>query len=513
MAAKVRNLLAREGRYFARMVVPQELRPIVGKVELRTALGADRRAAIRALPRALAALQDQLAVARRRLALPTPGRPMSLGALAHLHYDEGLAFDDEIRNLSPLGSAGFPDENYVAALKRAVAGAATNDDLSAIVGHILAKFRQRGAMTADFGSPDWREAARMLAGVELEVLSRTVERDEGSYSGTPRLPILTTPAPEEDQANAVSITGLLNDYIAELARDGRGHSVGRTWGVAVRDLVKFLGHDDARRVSHHDLARWRDASLEKVAASSFKHVWFAGVNTILRSAVERRLLRDNPARDLKVRCSPKPVLRDPGFTDSEARMILSAALRVKIEGRDKRAVCASACRRWLHWFAAHTGARIGELAQLRKEDVLRDDATGIWLLKISPEAGAVKSRKFRDVPLHRELIEQGFIDFARTCDDATLFYVPGSVDVRTAIANASRLAGKFSRSIVPDAGVSPNHAWRHRFKTIGRELEIAPETLDALQGHKPRTAGEGYGVVSLRVKARAISKFPAFSVE
>ena len=50
MAGRVRHLLERAGRYHARIVVPERLRPILKKVELSAALGADRREALRKLP-------------------------------------------------------------------------------------------------------------------------------------------------------------------------------------------------------------------------------------------------------------------------------------------------------------------------------------------------------------------------------------------------------------------------------------------------------------------------------
>jgi hypothetical protein len=63
MAGKVRNLLNRDGRYFARLVIPKELRPFMdGKTELRTALGPDRREALRKLPGAVAELQHRIAL-------------------------------------------------------------------------------------------------------------------------------------------------------------------------------------------------------------------------------------------------------------------------------------------------------------------------------------------------------------------------------------------------------------------------------------------------------------------
>ncbi len=50
MAGKVRHMVNRDGRYFARLVVPKDLRGFVDKTELRTALGADYRQALRLYP-------------------------------------------------------------------------------------------------------------------------------------------------------------------------------------------------------------------------------------------------------------------------------------------------------------------------------------------------------------------------------------------------------------------------------------------------------------------------------
>ena len=66
MAGKVRHLVNRSGRYHARLVVPKELRGIVGKTELRAPLGGDYRQALKALPGAVAQLQHQIALAEQR---------------------------------------------------------------------------------------------------------------------------------------------------------------------------------------------------------------------------------------------------------------------------------------------------------------------------------------------------------------------------------------------------------------------------------------------------------------
>jgi hypothetical protein len=49
---------------------------------------------------------------------------------------------------------------------------------------------------------------------------------------------------------------------------------------------------------------------------------------------------------------------------------------------------------------------------------------------------------------------------------------------------------------------------RARFKTVGMEAGIPTRVLDAIQGHAPRTAAEGYGEVTIRTMAAAIERLP-----
>ena len=65
--AKVRNLLPRKGRYWARVSVPEALRPIIGKRELTEPLGADLTIAKRKLPGAVARMLERLSAAREEL--------------------------------------------------------------------------------------------------------------------------------------------------------------------------------------------------------------------------------------------------------------------------------------------------------------------------------------------------------------------------------------------------------------------------------------------------------------
>ena len=76
----------------------------------------------------------------------------------------------------------------------------------------------------------------------------------------------------------------------------------------------------------------------------------------------------------------------------------------------------------------------------------------------------------------------------------------------------NRLA-EFARAVVQDPNVAPNHGWRHRFKTIAREVGMDPHVRDTIQGHAPQTVGDAYGEVSVRAMAEAMSKVPRIIID
>ena len=202
------------------------------------------------------------------------------------------------------------------------------------------------------------------------------------------------------------------------------------------------------------------------------------------------------------------------FTNDEINTILSAALAVQPRSK------GDAAKRWCPWLAAYSGARMGELTQLRGVDVVERD--GIHAMKISPEAGTTKSGKARMVPLHEHLIEQGFLAFVKANGNGPLFYnepkqlaasddptnprKPRYVKAREHVAAWVRRLG------VNDPELSPNHAWRHTFKAVGFRCGIPEKVLDAIVGHAPASVGRGYGEPTLADKAQALRQFPRYKL-
>jgi integrase len=162
---------------------------------------------------------------------------------------------------------------------------------------------------------------------------------------------------------------------------------------------------------------------------------------------------------------------------------------------------------------------MGELTQLRGGDVF--ERSGIWAIKISPDAGTVKNRTPRTVPLHEHLIEQGFVDFVKANGRGPLFYNearkkadddPTNPKRPRAVKARDRLAEWVREIGVTDPELQPNHAWRHTFKKLGDRAGISEKMLDTICGHSQATTGRGYGEADLGDKATALRRFPRFKI-
>jgi integrase len=194
------------------------------------------------------------------------------------------------------------------------------------------------------------------------------------------------------------------------------------------------------------------------------------------------------------------------FTEAEAGTILRAASATTINSK----IPFTAAKRWVPWLAAYSGARGGELTQLRAEDIDHERKA----IKITPDAGPVKTRKVRVVPLHEHMIEQGFLEWARK-QRGPLFHHPAKADspenYRGPAVKARERLAEWVREIgVDDPEVSPLHGWRHLFKRKAARAGIEAVLRDAFVGHAPRNVADMYEEPEFEDLARAIVKFPRY---
>ena len=524
MAREPRYLLNRDGRYFARLVIPKSLRPFLeNKTELREALGPDRRIALSRLHSAVASLQSQISIAERKAQeirgepIALARYPLSVEQLAVRNYNERLAFDEGTRNSASTWASVGIDDMYVADLRDGVAGKLNDAALRDLIGDRIERYRRLGNTAAIYGTDEWRAVARALCVSDLEALERIAERDEGDFSGTPRHPLIANARPVVEDVPPVLLRDLFDRYMNELKANGRGHGAEKRWRPVIEDLIAFAKTTDARKLTKKTLIEWKDAKLQmNLSPRTVKDVYLTAVSAVLNWAASNDLLEGNVAKEVKIKVGAKTVTRPKGFTIDEATAILKFSLAYEpprsANPQTREKPGTSAAKKWAPLICAFTGSRISEITQLRKEDIQTEN--GITYIRITPEAGSVKNRQYRDVPLHNQVIEKGFLEFVAASPDGPLFYPPmtGARKADPAQTVSGRISNWLQKAGVIPPGVQPNHGWRHAFKTTGLDIGIDGRVLDAIQGHAPRTAGENYGDVSLLAKKRAIDQFPAFDV-
>lgn len=516
MAGKVRHLINRSGRYHARLVVPKGLRGIVGKTELREPLGADYRQALKLLPGAVARLQHEIALAEQKADRPKTDSaryPLTPDQLAYSHYMQRLDFDDELRNDPRYAMVGI-DDFLVERLRAAVAGRATDDELRDLIGIEVNRFRKAGNLTAAPGTNEWRIIARALCSAELEALERVAERDDGDFSGKPTNPlIVNAQPPQEPPPQVVHISSLWEDYKRARIQAGFMKDGGRRQDPVIANLRRFLRHDNAARVTKKDILNWRDHLMQDLKAKTVSDVYLSTVRSLFSWAELDDRLPENVAASVK---QPKPRRqygRERGYTDAEAIKVFEAVRNYVPKdnktGRNEKPYLTAA-KRWCPLICAFTGARISEITQLRKEDMREEN--GRWIIRITPEAGSVKAGDFRDIPLHQQLIDLGFADFVKASKPGPLFH--GATDPKKFFTAASSISDEIAKwlrrsGLTPD-GIWPSHGWRHRFKTVAREIGASDRVVDAICGHASKSAGDSYGDVTLAAKAKVIDAFPRF---
>ena len=363
----------------------------------------------------------------------------------------------------------------------------------------------------DPASIGFRRLAKAYLALLIETGEASLKRQRGELVQTPE-----PPAPKQvEQLRGVpdqTITGLVADWWKEAKAAGRSVSTHEAYERVARQFAEYLQHDDANVVSKADVIRFKDHRLGQGAApKTVKDSDLAGLRSLFRWGVANGRVKENPAEGVSVIAPKKAQTRPKGFTDEEAKAILTHA-----SGHGQQpgeGVKIAAAKRWVPWLCAYTGARLGEMVQLRRKDLRREGET--WVLSLSPEAVTVKGGKFREVPLHPHLADMGFPAFVKASEEGFLFLQPSEASAeaeRGAWRTAKNRVTEFVRQVVTDKQVQPNHAWRHRMETLTRNLDIRRDVTDAITGHTTPGVAASYGDVTLEAKTVAVAKLPRYDV-
>ena len=293
-------------------------------------------------------------------------------------------------------------------------------------------------------------------------------------------------------------------------------TVSRWRGVFVKLKADFPGVS-ANAITVDQARTWITGLVgENRSADTVASVWIPAARRVFGWAAQNKHIALNPFTEARVEKRKRTTTREgEWFTDEEIALILRACSRYTLPK-----TATERARRWVMWLCAYTGARAGEITQLRGCDISRQGE--MTVITLTPDAGSMKDRKARRVPLHEHLIEQRFLDFVEELGDGPLFYDPPKKPKAQDKQKPSRTPpqtmrahlGEWVRKLgVSDPEVSPTHGWRHTFQRVADRSEIREKVSDAIVGHVPATIGRGYAKPPIEDMAKELKKFPRYKLD
>lgn len=290
-------------------------------------------------------------------------------------------------------------------------------------------------------------------------------------------------------------------------------TVSRYRGVFA-SVSAFLKNPDAHIITTEDIRSYLEARMAAgLSPRSANDVDKAALNSILNWALGKGIVATNPVADCKIKVTKTPILRPKGLTDSEAHALTKACLAIPTSAPQGT---MEAAQRWIPLICLFTGARRGEVAQLRKADIKRNP---LLHFHFTPDAGTMKDKEFRNVPVHSRLIELGFLSFIDSANDGPLFYDPANRRNGKATTPQSELVGSKVVAWLKGGPLNeknlknPLHAIRHRFSTCARRAGIEEQYVEAIDGHSSGRQGRAYGEYHLSVLQREIERLKAGAIE
>ena len=370
------------------------------------------------------------------------------------------------------------------------------------------------------GAESRRLLLREIGEAYRQAEAKMIRNLEGDYSPDPnatRFPAFEPPAPP-DAATTDQGTPRVESVLDLFARwktyhgDKKAASTIRRYGPSVASLDAWFKGRDWRLLTDRDIFAWATDrhKVDGISPSTINRNDLVAISSVLAWPTKLsggKLIAANAAAGVKLDLPKNLVKREKMFRHHEISAILKLARSVEPSTRYPR---ASASRRWCPWLCAYSGARIQETLWLQKENIRQEG--GIWVMDFPN----TKDGFARSVPIHRELIDEGFLAFVDNSPTGFLFVEDkgrNAASTRSAQElRAAEIASWVQSKIQLERGVSPNHAWRHSWITYAEAAGIPKRFSNRITGHNSGDASDGYVNGLSAFLALEMEKFPAYKV-
>ncbi|EJB8452741.1 site-specific integrase [Vibrio parahaemolyticus] len=183
----------------------------------------------------------------------------------------------------------------------------------------------------------------------------------------------------------------------------------------------------------------------------------------------------NPFKAIRFRKQRKDSEAKNAYAKTDLQKIFSTEIHAKGDFRHPYYY-------WLPLLAYFTGARQNELCQLYKADIYQQSS--IWVIRIDDRYEGQKLKNLtsrRVIPIHRQLIELGFIKYLHSIKHERVF--PELKNSRDGFGStASKWYGRFKTKLGFGKG-HDFHSFRHTVATQLKQKQVSHIVAGAILGH------------------------------
>lgn len=388
-----------------------------------------------------------------------------------------------------------------------------------------------------------REFVRQLVPALVSALKLVYQRSSGDYSPDPdaaRYPSMSTPPFESDSGSLVyrpsnersshsdshppsqnterrsvasprtaSSVTTFDELFERWRKETRpAASTLSTWQGYVKQFATFVGHTDPHKATEEDALRWKDHLLAK-GLKDINNGHLAALRRLYGYGLENSAtsgIRSSPFASVKARQKKLAGTGRLPFTHAEVGLILRSARTESLP-----------YLRWVPWLQAMSGSRVAEIVQLWGSMISEDEGIPCIHIRPAPDGGSLKNEgSERVIPIHPDLIADGFLDFVKVRGNGPLFYNETKHRAAAARADgqsihkskgiANRVGGWVRKLGIDNPRKAPTHSFRHWFKTEMGRANVPERLVDAIQGHRNPSEAATYYHADPSMKLEAIKK-------
>ncbi len=300
------------------------------------------------------------------------------------------------------------------------------------------------------------------------------------------------------KAKTAESNRMILSELVEVLADMPIESIDKTKARSYKEVLLQLPSNYRKKAEYQGLGISEIVALKPSETLSTKsiNIRIQGVSALFKWAKNNGYCSNNPFEGLSVKTKTRAADRRDPFTDDELTKIFGTSGFVKPNPQRPN-------RYWIPLIALYTGARLEEVAQLCVEDIRKIDNS--WCLDINEQGDKkIKSdASNRVIPLHDELLSLKFIEFVETQKSNghdRLF--PELTKGRDGYGHSfQKWFGREKTKAGFPKLTKSFHSLRHTFIDRLRNLGVDEAKLAALAGHANISItsiyGQGYHVKQL----------------